>query len=147
MEKCVPKLYSNMPRFLRKLVKYDLGLSCRWAFFTAWVFGFKCRLIIHSVEFIKLVYWCIWRIFMVGTGAFRVLMRASSCRSCDTCCRSCDTCCRSLELGLRLGLKPGFKELRPKLELLNRGLRQASFCGPFFSTQNQGNSIILSEIP
>ena len=140
MEKCVPKLYSNMPRFLRKLVKYDLGLSCRWAFFTAWVFGFKCRLIIHSVEFIKLVYWCIWRIFMVSTGAFWVLMRASS-------CRSCDTCCRSLELGLRLGLKAGFKELRPEMKLLNRGLRQASFCGPFFSTQNQGNSIILSEIP
>ena len=47
--------------------KYDSGLSCRWALFTAWAFGFKLPLIFHRVE--------IWRIFMVGIGTFRVLIK------------------------------------------------------------------------
>ena len=38
------------PRF-KNSEKYDSGLSCRWALFTAWAFGFKLHLIFHRVEF------------------------------------------------------------------------------------------------
>ena len=47
------------------------------ALFTAWAFGLKLHLILHRGEFIRPVYYCKWRIFMVGIGAFRVLMRTA----------------------------------------------------------------------
>ena len=128
-----PNSIRRLPAIFKKIgiIRLRSQLSLQ-ALLTAWVFGFKCHLIIHRVEFIKPVYWCIlanfhdwhWRIPGFDESKQLSIMWPI----------------RSLQLGLGLGLKAGFKELRPELKLLNRGLRQASFCGPFFSTQNQGNT-------
>ena len=68
--------YSRLrARDLKNLGKYGSGLSCSWALFTTWAFGFNLHLIFHRVEFKKTVLCSIWRIFMVGIGAFRAFMR------------------------------------------------------------------------
>ena len=56
---------------LKKLGKYCSGLSCRWAFFTAWAFGFKPHLIFHRVELKTPFLYSIWRIFMVAQSTKR----------------------------------------------------------------------------
>ena len=60
---------------LKNSKKYGSGLSCRWALFAASAFGFKMHLIFHRAEFKKPIKYSIWRIFIVGICAIRVLMR------------------------------------------------------------------------
>ena len=48
-------LNHDRARDLKNSGKYGSGLSCRWALFPAWAFGFKLHLIFHRVEFKKLV--------------------------------------------------------------------------------------------
>ena len=47
--------FANCPEpvILKKSGKYDSGLSCCWALFTARAFGFKLHLIFNRVEFKK----------------------------------------------------------------------------------------------
>ena len=61
-------LNHDRARDLKNSGKYGSGLSCRWALFPAWAFGFKLHLIFHRVEFKKPVFYLVdfhgknWRI-------------------------------------------------------------------------------------
>ena len=57
---------------LKNSGNYSSGLSCPWALFTAWAFGFKQHLIL---SYFKNRFNILFGIFIVGIGAFRVLMR------------------------------------------------------------------------
>ena len=69
-------LQVTLSQRFKKFKKIRLrSISWRWALFTAWASGFEFHLIFHSIEFLKLVKCWIWRILMVGIGAFLVLIR------------------------------------------------------------------------
>ena len=50
MLKNLPTHYFIRARDLKNSGKYGSGLSCHWALFTTWAFGFELHLIFHRIE-------------------------------------------------------------------------------------------------
>ena len=62
-----------LSRRFKKFKEIQLRSKLSLSLIYSWTFGFKLYLIFHRVVFLKPVYYCLWRIFIVWIGAFRVL--------------------------------------------------------------------------
>jgi len=126
----------NLPRSrdLKNSGKYGSGLSRRWALFTAWAFGFKRHLILHRVQF-KIRFNILFGGFhgrnrhiesyspLKPTKVSFIFIGPNSLSRAEDLAAVNHVTQVVVELGRRLGLKVGFKELRLEPKFSNHGLR------------------------